>query len=82
MQAEEEIAEGVELTASDLPVVTLGDYLENVSLLSAVDVEEDEDGSNKVTLMTVHSSKGLEFPYVFVVGMEENIFPSGGWLAS
>ena len=32
--------------------------------------------------MTVHSSKGLEFPYVFVVGMEENIFPSGGWLAS
>ena len=32
--------------------------------------------------MTVHSSKGLEFPYVFVVGMEENIFPSGGWMAS
>ena len=82
MQAEGEVAEGVELIASDLPVVTLGDYLENVSLLSAVDVEDDEDGSNKVTLMTVHSSKGLEFPYVFVVGMEENIFPSGGWLAS
>ena len=82
MQAEGEVADGVELAASDLPVVTLGDYLENVSLLSAVDVEEDEDGSNKVTLMTVHSSKGLEFPYVFVVGMEENIFPSGGWLAS
>ena len=82
MQADEEIAEGVELTAADLPVVTLGDYLENVSLLSAVDVEDDEDGSNKIALMTVHSSKGLEFPYVFVAGLEENIFPSGGWLAT
>ena len=82
MQAEGMIGEGVELTAADLPVTTLGDYLENVSLLSAVDLEDDEDGSNKVTLMTVHSSKGLEFPYVFVAGMEENIFPSGGFLAS
>ena len=82
MQAEGEIAEGVELTAADLPIVTLGDYLENVSLLSAVDVEEDENGSNKIALMTVHSSKGLEFPYVFVAGLEENIFPSGGWLAT
>ena len=82
MQAEGMVGEGVELVASDLPVVTLNDYLENVSLLSAVDVEDDENGSNKVTLMTVHSSKGLEFPYVFVAGMEENIFPSGGFLAS
>jgi superfamily I DNA/RNA helicase len=55
MQADGEVAEGVELTAADLPVVTLGDYLENVSLLSAVDVEEDENGSNKIALMTVHS---------------------------
>ena len=82
MQAEDMIGEGVELTAEDLPVVTLNDYLENVSLLSAVDVEDDENGSNKVTLMTVHSSKGLEFPYVYVTGMEENIFPSGGFMAS
>ena len=82
MQAEGEIAEGVELTAADLPVVTLGEYLENVSLLSAVDVEDDEEGSNKIALMTVHSSKGLEFPYVFVAGLEENIFPSGGWMAT
>ena len=82
MQAEGMVGEGVELTAEDLPIVTLNDYLENVSLLSAVDVEDDENGSNKVTLMTVHSSKGLEFPYVFVTGMEENIFPSGGFLAS
>ena len=82
MQAEGEITEGVELTSADLPIVLLGDFLETTSLLSAVDMEDDEDASNKVTLMTVHSSKGLEFPYVFVAGMEENIFPSGGWMAS
>ena len=82
MQADGEIGEGVELTSADLPVVLLGDFLETTSLLSAVDMEEDEDSSNKITMMTVHSSKGLEFPYVFVVGMEENIFPSGGWMIS
>ena len=82
MQSEGEVSEGVELSASDMPVVTLGDFLENISLLSVVDMEDEENGSNKITMMTVHSSKGLEFPYVFVVGMEENIFPSGGWMAS
>ena len=82
MQADGSVAEGVELSASDLPVVTLGDYLENVSLLSAVDLEDDEETSNKIALMTVHSSKGLEFPYVYVAGMEENLFPSGGFMAS
>lgn len=81
MQADGTMAEGVELTSSDMPVVTLGDYLENVSLLSAVDVDE-EDGNNKISMMTVHSSKGLEYPYIYVVGMEENIFPSGGFLSS
>ena len=81
MQEEGTVGEGVELTSSDFSLVTLGDYLENVSLLSAVDLEDDES-SNKVTLMTVHSSKGLEFPYVFVAGMEENIFPSGGYMIS
>ncbi len=82
MQADGLVGEGVELTAADLPVVTLGDFLENVSLLSAVDLEDEEDSTNKIALMTVHSSKGLEFPYVYVAGMEENIFPSGGSLAS
>ena len=62
--------------------MTLGDFLENVSLLSAVDAEDDEDSDNKVTLMTAPSSKGLEFPYVFIAGLEENLFPSGGFLAS
>ena len=81
MQADGQIADGTELLESDFPVVTLGDYLENASLLSAVDVS-DEESSNKIALMTVHSSKGLEFPYVYVTGMEENIFPSGGFMAS
>ena len=82
MQADGTIGEGAEMAATDLPAVTLDEYLENVSLLSAVDMEEGEDATNRITLMTVHSSKGLEFPYVYVAGMEENIFPSGGSMAS
>ena len=76
----EEVEENnrVEGDGGDVPVVTLADFLENISLLSNVDVAEDET-NNKVALMTVHSAKGLEFPYVFVSGMEENLFPSGGW---
>ena len=81
MQAEGDISDGAELAEEDFPVITLGDYLENASLLSAVDVS-DEESSNKIALMTVHSSKGLEFQYVYVAGMEENIFPSGGFMAS
>ena len=57
----------------DLP--TLDKYIENVSLLTDVDNEKDED-KNKVTLMTVHSAKGLEFEHIFIVGAEENLFPS------
>lgn len=53
----------------------LGDYLQEVALLTDQDNEKEED-RNKVTLMTVHSAKGLEFKHVFVVGLEENLFPS------
>ena len=56
--------------------ITLRDYLQEVSLLTDLDSDGNEDESRKVTLMTVHSAKGLEFPTVFVVGLEENIFPS------
>lgn len=66
----------------EFPVVTLADFLENIALLSNVDVSTEEDTNNKVALMTVHSAKGLEFPYVFVAGCEENLFPGGGLLAS
>lgn len=76
-------AEGSEepVSADSLPIVRLDEFLENISLLSAVDLEDEEDTNNKVALMTAHSSKGLEFPYVFITGMEENLFPSGGMLA-
>ncbi len=57
----------------DTPI-TLTDFLQEVSLLS--DRDDESDDMPKVTLMTIHSAKGLEFPYVYVVGMEENIFPS------
>ena len=49
-------------------------FLENVALSTDADNSEDDD--NKVSLMTVHLAKGLEFPVVFLVGMEEGIFPS------
>ena len=58
------------------PNVLLGDFLSEVSLLT--DQDSDKDGDDEeITLMTVHSAKGLEFKNVFVVGMEENLFPSG-----
>ncbi|MFW6246393.1 MAG: ATP-dependent helicase [Tangfeifania sp.] len=53
----------------------LENYLEDVALLTDQDSEKDED-RDKVTLMTVHSAKGLEFKNVFIVGLEDNLFPS------
>lgn len=53
----------------------LPDFLQEVALLTDLD-SDDGDSNDKVTLMTIHSAKGLEFPTVFVVGLEENIFPS------
>ncbi len=53
----------------------LPEFLQDVALLTNADNEKDED-KNKVTLMTIHASKGLEFPHVFIVGLEENLFPS------
>ncbi len=56
-------------------LATLADFLSEVSLLTDQDEKEGED-EKKVTLMTVHASKGLEFKHVFIVGMEEELFPS------
>ena len=53
---------------------SLSDFLIDVALLT--DQDQDDGDDEKVSLMTIHAAKGLEFPYVFVVGLEENLFPS------
>ncbi len=55
--------------------IYLGNFLQEVALLTDLD-SDDAENQPKVSLMTIHSAKGLEFPTVFVVGLEENIFPS------
>lgn len=64
---------GGERTAEE--EATVEEWLQNVMLMTDMDKDDPED-SNKVTLMTVHSAKGLEYKYVYIVGMEENLFPS------
>lgn len=59
-------------------VISLGEFLEEISLVS--DVEEYKNNTNVVTLMTIHSAKGLEFDNVFLLGMEEGIFPHANCL--
>ena len=54
-------------------LVNLGDFLEEISLIS--DIASHKEDNDEVTLMTIHSAKGLEFDIVFLVGMEEGIFP-------
>ena len=54
---------------------TLSEFMIDVALLTDADNDKEED-KNKITLMTIHSSKGLEFPHVYLVGVEENLFPS------
>lgn len=58
-------------------IKTLDEFMQEIALLTDADSEkEDENDRDKVSLMTIHSAKGLEFPYVFIVGLEENLFPS------
>ncbi len=56
-------------------VPTLDRFMENVALMTD-DEEKEDNNDNKVKLMTIHSAKGLEFDYVYITGMEENLFPS------
>lgn len=60
----------------DAEHIHLADYLSTVSLMTDIDSDSEEDSKDKITLMTIHAAKGLEFNTVFVVGLEENIFPS------
>ena len=62
-------------TTADKNVNKLADFMQDVALLTNQDNEGKND-INKITLMTIHASKGLEFPYVFLVGLEENLFPN------
>ena len=56
---------------------SLGKFLEDVALLTDVDAKDSKDDEQpKVSMMTIHSAKGLEFPYVFIAGLEEELFPS------
>jgi DNA helicase-2/ATP-dependent DNA helicase PcrA len=72
-QAEEREANLSVLVSDAKSYASLADFLEEAALMSSVDAAEDAE---KVTLMTLHAAKGLEFPVVFMVGMEENLFPS------
>ena len=60
----------------ELGEATVEEWLQSVTLTTDMDKKEDAGDDDKVTLMTVHSAKGLEFKYVYIVGMEENLFPS------
>jgi DNA helicase-2/ATP-dependent DNA helicase PcrA len=60
---------------------TLGSFLQEVSLVTGQDEDKDKD-PEKVTLMTIHMAKGLEFKYVYIVGLEEDLFPSQMMLSS
>lgn len=57
------------------PIRSLDEFMQDIALLTDAD-EKDKDEVNHVSLMTVHAAKGLEFPFVYVVGLEENLFPS------
>ena len=70
-----ELMRGLDRFVEQNPEKRLRDYLERVMLFTQNDREE-ESASNQVTLMTLHSAKGLEFPYVFLVGMAEGVFPN------
>lgn len=69
----QELASNLRRFEEENPEGTLSDFLEEVSLIT--DVDNYDNNADSVVLMTVHSAKGLEFPVVFLPGMEENIFP-------
>ena len=69
----QELASNLRRFEEENPEGTLSDFLEEVSLIT--DIDNYDNNADSVVLMTVHSSKGLEFPVVFLPGMEENIFP-------
>ena len=75
------IKDYTEIDENTKEIKTLSDFLLEVALLTDADQDTEED-RDKVTLMTIHAAKGLEFPYIFIVGLEENLFPSQMALSS
>ena len=72
-QVEAEIRNG---EREEFEKATIEEWLQNLMLLTDMDNTENEEDKERVTLMTVHSAKGLEYEYIYVVGCEENLFPS------
>lgn len=66
---------GEENPPEALPYRTLDEFMQDVALITDAD-DKDKDGRNHVSLMTIHAAKGLEFPHIFISGLEENLFPS------
>ncbi|MEV6178914.1 DNA helicase PcrA [Streptomyces sp. NPDC052015] len=77
LEFEQERGEGAATPGAAAPGGTLAEFLEQVALVADSDQipDEDEDGSGVITLMTLHTAKGLEFPVVFLTGMEDGVFP-------
>ncbi|MEU6176675.1 DNA helicase PcrA [Streptomyces coeruleorubidus] len=76
MEFEQERGEGAEASGAAAPGGTLSDFLEQVALVADSDqIPDEEDGDGVITLMTLHTAKGLEFPVVFLTGMEDGVFP-------
>lgn len=73
------VEEDTLIDTDTLPDKTLATYLQNIALLTDFDSNEEKENTDVVTLMSVHAAKGLEFKSVFVVGLEEKLFPS--WMS-
>ena len=67
--------ENDEVDAEDHSLRTLDEFMQDIALYTDAD-DKSKENSNAITLMTIHAAKGLEFPYIFIVGLEENLFPS------
>ena len=61
---------------TDTKLKTIDEFMQEIALLTDADKNKDDEHADKISLMTIHASKGLEFPYVYIVGLEENLFPS------
>lgn len=61
---------------TDHQLKTLDEFMQEITLMTGTDDADEDENKDKISLMTIHAAKGLEFPYVYIVGLEENLFPS------